>query len=118
MTDRISVDITDPADAVTEDTFLELVAAERQKQRSMWGDHHDDQHTLIEWSGIIMQEIAPVLTTMIIVSRGAEAVHASYWSRQRSLVKVAAVAMAWFEAYHRRRSYLVIRKRQEAAERG
>jgi hypothetical protein len=85
--------------------FLEVVEAERQRQREKWGDDHDDDHSPAEW-GLIALRYA---------GRLGEALEAAPWHSfadnghnlaalmptRRAAVRLAAVCYAVVEAIDR-----------------
>jgi hypothetical protein len=67
--------------------FFTLVAAERTRQRALWGDTHDDRHTAAEWAHIIATEAVEV-----------QRAENDRQAAMDELVQVAAVAYAAWQA--------------------
>jgi hypothetical protein len=82
--------------------FLESVQREREYQRAKWGDGHDDQHTSLEWLGLITEHAARFhgLIRDILECRSPDKAVALTVARHR-LISVAALAFAADEAVER-----------------
>ena len=77
------------------DGVVAWLEAERGKQRKQWGDAHDDAHTPIEWLEICFKWLARAMETTDPPSPAPE------YQRERTIVKTAAVLVAWLEAMAR-----------------
>ena len=76
---------------------LDLIRTERMRQDKKWGvkNHYD-----LYWLGILMEEVNELAQTII---NSPDVFRDSPNSnRDKELVQVAAVAVAWMEAIHRR----------------
>ena len=76
--------------------FLESVDLERGVQRHRWGDEHDDRHSGQVWSHILLMQTGKVALAI----EGTE--QSTDWiDVQERLIKLAATAMAAFDAIER-----------------
>lgn len=72
-------------------TFDERIAAERRKQEATgYTAEHDDGHDQLDWSRFLLHEVGGYMATPWAIEQ------------QAALVKVAAVALAAYEALERK----------------
>lgn len=74
------------------EAVLDLIRTERMRQEKRWGEQN---HSDLYWLGILMEEVGEVARA-IIEGYGWEK------DRDKELIQVAAVAVAWMEAIDRR----------------
>ena len=74
------------------EAVLDLIRTERMRQEKLWGEQN---HPDLYWLGILMEEVGEVAKAVI---------EGWAWEKDRDkeLVQVAAVAVAWKEAIDRR----------------
>jgi hypothetical protein len=101
--------------------FWSQVEAERERQRAEWSDDHDNNHSWLEWIGIVTGQAGRILM-----------VSERYWKRrnenprvlvvgalfnelQQCAVRIAAVAEALWETIERRRDGEIEMERQRIA---
>lgn len=73
--------------------YLSKVSDERQKQQQQWGDIHDDDHSPLEWAGLIVEYL------------GEYAKEGNKYGNDKrmllALIKVGALAMSAYDAAER-----------------
>lgn len=76
-----------------EDTGLDEILDERNRQDAKWGGSaHDDEHSPWEWYGILASEMNEVHQSLTIQGDNT----------REELVQVAAVALAWLQSMDRK----------------
>jgi NTP pyrophosphatase (non-canonical NTP hydrolase) len=78
------------------EAVLDLVRTERMRQDKKWGEQN---HPDLYWLGILVEEVGEVSRAVIEGSAWAD-------RRDKEIVQVAAVAVAWMEAIRRRTDHV------------
>jgi hypothetical protein len=76
-----------------ESEFLKAVYEERQYQRMRWTDPHDDQHTALEWGGLLARYVGRAVECALTDNQPLY---------RTALIVLAAVAFAAYEAEYRK----------------
>lgn len=75
--------------------FRDRVRVERDRQRALWGDSNDDEHTDQSWMAVVVSHVGKLATTLVVNPHDL-----TLLVRER-LVKIAALCQAWDEAIAR-----------------
>ena len=69
------------------DTIYARIEKERMRQQAKWGADHDQSHRSSEWAGIVTERLSKALLPE------------TDWveEKERRLVELAAVVVAWLE---------------------
>jgi hypothetical protein len=76
-----------------ETAFVILQRRERDYQRRTWTDPHDDQHTALEWGGLLVRYVGRMVEAALTDNEELYL---------KALTVIAAVAQAAFEARYRK----------------